>query len=113
MHDGWRCGPSKAISNQCFSKLRMVGQFFLGAGVHAEGSSAEPYTPMPPFFSHASMPQLFSHASSSHFQAPFTPMPPPTEGFFAGVFQPYSSMMAAPSHSPGHFYPPPLSMYPP
>ncbi|KAK8652638.1 hypothetical protein V6N13_126665 [Hibiscus sabdariffa] len=75
-----------------------------GAGVHAEGPSAEPYTPMP---------QLFSHASSSHFQAPFTPMPPLTEGFFAGAFQPYSSMMAAPSHSPGHFYPPPLSMYPP
>ncbi|KAK8627338.1 hypothetical protein V6N13_134951 [Hibiscus sabdariffa] len=24
-------------------------------------------------------------------------MPPPTEGFFTGAFQPYSSMMAAPS----------------
>ncbi|KAK8574222.1 hypothetical protein V6N13_097211 [Hibiscus sabdariffa] len=68
---------------------------------------------MPPFFNHASMPQLFSHASSSQFQPQFTPMPPLTEGFFAGAFQPYSSMMAAPSHSPGHFYPPPLSVYPP
>ncbi|KAK8558184.1 hypothetical protein V6N13_073857 [Hibiscus sabdariffa] len=48
-----------------------------GAGVHAEGPSAEPYTPMPPFFSHASMPQLFSDASSSEFQASFTPMPTP------------------------------------
>ncbi|KAK8624930.1 hypothetical protein V6N13_089816 [Hibiscus sabdariffa] len=47
------------------------------------------------------------------FQPQFTPMPPPTEGFFARTFQPYSSMMAAPSHSPGHFYPPPLSVYPP
>ncbi|KAK8626177.1 hypothetical protein V6N13_133829 [Hibiscus sabdariffa] len=32
---------------------------------------------------------------------------------FSGAFQPYSSMMVAHSHSPGHFYPPPLSMYPP
>ncbi|KAK8649502.1 hypothetical protein V6N13_130231 [Hibiscus sabdariffa] len=78
---------------------------------------------MPPLFSHASssqfqpqftpMPPLFSHASSSQFQPQLTPMPPPTEGFFAGAFQPYSSMMAAPSHSPGHFYPPPLSVFPP
>ncbi|KAK8653476.1 hypothetical protein V6N13_127472 [Hibiscus sabdariffa] len=83
-----------------------------GAGVDAGGPFAEPYTPMPPFFSHTSMPQLFSHASSSQFQPQFTFMPPPTEGFFAGAFQPYSSMMAAPSHSPGHFYPPPLSVYP-
>ncbi|KAK8615545.1 hypothetical protein V6N13_017130 [Hibiscus sabdariffa] len=70
----------------------------------AGGPSAEPYTPMP---------TLFNHASSSQFQPQFTPMPPPTEGFFTGAFQPYSSMMAAPSHSPGHFYPPPLSVYPP
>ncbi|KAK8624833.1 hypothetical protein V6N13_089719 [Hibiscus sabdariffa] len=75
-----------------------------GVGVDAGGPSAEPYTPMPPFF---------SHTSSSQFQPQFTPMPPPTEGFFAGAFQPYSSMMATPSHSPGHFYPPPLSVYPP
>ncbi|KAK8713842.1 hypothetical protein V6N13_149049 [Hibiscus sabdariffa] len=40
-------------------------------------------------------------------------MPSPTEGFFTRAFQPYSSMMAAPSHSPGHFYPPPLYVYPP
>ncbi|KAK8622123.1 hypothetical protein V6N13_097748 [Hibiscus sabdariffa] len=77
---------------------------FAGAGVDAGGPSAEPYTPMPPFF---------SHASSSQFQLLFTPMPPPTEGFFAGAFQPCSSMMATPSHSPGHFYPPSLSVYPP
>ncbi|KAK8643871.1 hypothetical protein V6N13_013148 [Hibiscus sabdariffa] len=49
-------------------------------------------------------------------------MAPPTEGFFAGAFQPYSSMMTAPLHSPRHFFPPPhqlhtsatpLSVYPP
>ncbi|KAK8558183.1 hypothetical protein V6N13_073856 [Hibiscus sabdariffa] len=76
----------------------------VGAGVHVEGPSAEPYTPMLPFF---------SHASSSQFQVPFTPMSPPTEGFFVGAFQPYSSMTVAPSHSSGYFYPPPLSVYPP
>ncbi|KAK8672798.1 hypothetical protein V6N13_111159 [Hibiscus sabdariffa] len=58
-----------------------------GPGVAVEGSSAEPYTPMSPFF---------SHASSSQFHSPYTPMPPPTEGFFTGAFQPYSSMMTAP-----------------
>ncbi|KAK8712331.1 hypothetical protein V6N13_147571 [Hibiscus sabdariffa] len=57
--------------------------------------SAEPYTPMPTQL----MPQ-------------FTHMPPLTEGFFTGAFQPYSSMMVAPSHSPVPFYPPPLSVYP-
>ncbi|KAK8712955.1 hypothetical protein V6N13_148183 [Hibiscus sabdariffa] len=79
-----------------------TGGAYTSAG--AGGPSTEPYTPMP---------TLFSHASSSQFQPQFTPMPPPTEGFFTGAFQPYSSMMAAPSHSLGHFYPPPLSMYPP
>ncbi|KAK8626529.1 hypothetical protein V6N13_134172 [Hibiscus sabdariffa] len=44
------------------------------------GPSAEPYTPMP-----------------TQFQTQFTPIPPPTEGFFTGAFQPYSSMMVAPS----------------
>ncbi|KAK8611870.1 hypothetical protein V6N13_131908 [Hibiscus sabdariffa] len=48
-----------------------------GAGVDTGGPSVEPYTPMP---------QLFSHASSSQFQPQFTPMPPPTEGFFAGAY---------------------------
>ncbi|KAK8702162.1 hypothetical protein V6N13_020530 [Hibiscus sabdariffa] len=75
-----------------------------------EGPSTEPYTPMP---------LVFSHASASQFQSP---MEPPTEGFFAGAFQPYSSMMTAPLHSPAHFFPPPhqlhtsvapLSVYPP
>ncbi|KAK8619312.1 hypothetical protein V6N13_133277 [Hibiscus sabdariffa] len=70
----------------------------------------EPYTPMP---------QSFSHASSSQFQ--YT-MAPPTEGFFAGAFPPYSSMMSAPLHSPGQFFPSPyqfqasvapLAVYPP
>ncbi|KAK8673388.1 hypothetical protein V6N13_111727 [Hibiscus sabdariffa] len=75
-----------------------------GAGVDTGGPSAEPYTLMP---------QLFSHASSSQFQPQFNPMPPPTKGFFARAFQPYSSMMATPSHSPGHLYHPPLSVYPP
>ncbi|KAK8659554.1 hypothetical protein V6N13_029754 [Hibiscus sabdariffa] len=80
MHDGWRCGPSEAIGNQCFSRLRLTAGPYTsaGAGVDAGGPSAEPYTSMPPFFSHASMPQLFSHASSSQFQPQFTPMPPPT-----------------------------------
>ncbi|KAK8558414.1 hypothetical protein V6N13_103591 [Hibiscus sabdariffa] len=49
----------------------------------------------------------------TQFQPQFTPMPPPTEGFFTGAFQPYSSMMVGPSHSPVPFYPPPLSFYPP
>ncbi|KAK8607595.1 hypothetical protein V6N13_053324 [Hibiscus sabdariffa] len=79
-------------------------------GLAAEGSSTEPYTPMP---------LVFSHASSSQFQSH---MAPPTEGFFARAFQPYSSMMTAPLHSPGHFFPPPhqlhtsvapLTVYPP
>ncbi|KAK8713856.1 hypothetical protein V6N13_149062 [Hibiscus sabdariffa] len=113
MHDGWRYGPSEEIGNQCWSILRLVGQLLLGPGVAAEGPSAEPYTPMPPFF---------SHASSSQFHSPYTPMAPPTEGFFVGAFQPYSSIMTAPSHSLGHFFPPPhqlhtsvapLSVYPP
>ncbi|KAK8656020.1 hypothetical protein V6N13_108581 [Hibiscus sabdariffa] len=66
-----------------------------GLGSAAEGPSTEPYTPMPP---------VFSHASSSQFQSL---MAPPIKGFFAGAFQPYSSMMTAPLHSPGHFFPPP------
>ncbi|KAK8625856.1 hypothetical protein V6N13_057013 [Hibiscus sabdariffa] len=41
------------------------------------------------------MPPVFSDASSSQFQSP---MAPPTEGFFVGAFQPYSSMMTAPLH---------------
>ncbi|KAK8705275.1 hypothetical protein V6N13_048880 [Hibiscus sabdariffa] len=65
-----------------------------GPGLAAEGPSTEPYTPMP---------LVFNHASSSQFQSP---MAPPTEGFFVGAFQPYSSMMTAPLHSPGHFFPP-------
>ncbi|KAK8665024.1 hypothetical protein V6N13_005202 [Hibiscus sabdariffa] len=49
-------------------------------------------------------------------------MTPPTEGFFAGAFQPYSLMMTAPLHSPRNFFHPPhqlhttmapLSVYPP
>ncbi|KAK8702087.1 hypothetical protein V6N13_020457 [Hibiscus sabdariffa] len=32
-------------------------------------------------------------------------MAPPTEGFFAGAFQPYSSLMSATSHAPGQFFP--------
>ncbi|KAK8708793.1 hypothetical protein V6N13_059830 [Hibiscus sabdariffa] len=81
-----------------------------GPGLAAEGPSTEPYTAMPP---------VFSHASSSQFQSP---MAPPTEGFFVGAFQPYSSMMTAPLHSPGSFFLPPhqlhtsvapLSVYPP
>ncbi|KAK8708715.1 hypothetical protein V6N13_059752 [Hibiscus sabdariffa] len=81
-----------------------------GPGSAAEGPSTEPYTPMP---------LVFSHASFSQFQSPMTP---PTEGFFAGAFQPYSSMVTAPLHSPRHFFPPlhqlhtsvtPLSVYPP
>ncbi|KAK8665719.1 hypothetical protein V6N13_005881 [Hibiscus sabdariffa] len=66
-----------------------------GLGLATEGPSTEPYTPMPP---------VFSHTSSSLFQSP---MAPPTEGFFAGAFQPYSSMMTAPLHSPGSLFPPP------
>ncbi|KAK8631826.1 hypothetical protein V6N13_028604 [Hibiscus sabdariffa] len=81
-----------------------------GPGLAAEAPSTEPYTPMPP---------VFSHASSSQFQSP---MAPPTEDFFTGAFQPYSSMMTAPLYSHGHFFPPPhqlhtsvapLSVYPP
>ncbi|KAK8665944.1 hypothetical protein V6N13_006099 [Hibiscus sabdariffa] len=68
---------------------------FAGPGSAAEGPSTEPYTPMPP---------VFSHASSLQFQSP---MAPPTKGFFVGAFQPYSSMMTAPLHSPGHFFPSP------
>ncbi|KAK8682700.1 hypothetical protein V6N13_055079 [Hibiscus sabdariffa] len=59
------------------------------------GPSTEPYTPMPP---------IFSHTSSSQFQ--YT-MAPPTEGFFARAFQPYNSMMSAPLHSPRQFLPSP------
>ncbi|KAK8578344.1 hypothetical protein V6N13_116192 [Hibiscus sabdariffa] len=66
--------------------------------VGASGPSAEPYTPMPTQFP---------------LQPQFTPMPPPTEGFFTGAFQPCSSMMVGPSHSAVPFYPPPLSFYPP
>ncbi|KAK8605160.1 hypothetical protein V6N13_082613 [Hibiscus sabdariffa] len=49
-------------------------------------------------------------------------MAPPTEGFFAEAFQPYSSMMNGPSNAPRQFYPsapmfqtsmPPLEVYPP
>ncbi|KAK8671090.1 hypothetical protein V6N13_037698 [Hibiscus sabdariffa] len=81
-----------------------------GPGLAAEGPSTEPYTLMPP---------VFSHASSLQFQSPMAPL---TVGFFAGAFQPYSSMMTAPLHSPGSFFPPPhqlhtsvapLSVYPP
>ncbi|KAK8627634.1 hypothetical protein V6N13_135241 [Hibiscus sabdariffa] len=61
-----------------------------GHGLAAEGPSTEPYTPMP---------TVFSHASSSQFQSP---MASPTEGFFVGTFQPYSSMMTAHLHSPTH-----------
>ncbi|KAK8658325.1 hypothetical protein V6N13_036533 [Hibiscus sabdariffa] len=43
------------------------------------------------------MPPVFSHTSSSQFQLPMTP---PTKGFFVGAFQPYSSTMTAPLHSP-------------
>ncbi|KAK8621840.1 hypothetical protein V6N13_097468 [Hibiscus sabdariffa] len=61
-----------------------------GQGLVAEGPSIEPYTPMPP---------VFSHTSFSQFQSPIAP---PTEGFFVGAFQPYSSMMTALLHSPTH-----------
>ncbi|KAK8665722.1 hypothetical protein V6N13_005884 [Hibiscus sabdariffa] len=71
----------------------------VGPGSTVEGPSTEPYTPMPP---------VFSHASSSQFQSPVTP---PTEGFFAGAFQPYSSMMTAPLHSPIHYFPPPHQLH--
>ncbi|KAK8558486.1 hypothetical protein V6N13_103661 [Hibiscus sabdariffa] len=54
------------------------------------------------------MPPVFSHASSSQFQSP---MAPPTEGFFVGAFQPYSSMMTTPLHSPRHFFPPPHQLH--
>ncbi|KAK8681550.1 hypothetical protein V6N13_053952 [Hibiscus sabdariffa] len=49
-------------------------------------------------------------------------MAPPTVRFFAGAFQPYSSMMSANSHAPGQFFPSPhkfqtsvapLAVYPP
>ncbi|KAK8661675.1 hypothetical protein V6N13_091271 [Hibiscus sabdariffa] len=73
-------------------------------GLAAKGPSNEPYTPMPP---------VFSHASSSQFQSP---MAPPTEGFFVGAFQPYNSMMTAPLHSPTHQLHTsmvPVSVYPP
>ncbi|KAK8697481.1 hypothetical protein V6N13_113627 [Hibiscus sabdariffa] len=53
------------------------------------------------------MPPFFSHASYSQFHSPYTPMPPSTEGFFAGAFQPYSSMMTAP-YTPT---PPPHQMH--
>ncbi|KAK8686206.1 hypothetical protein V6N13_125233 [Hibiscus sabdariffa] len=65
------------------------------------------------------MPLVFSHTSSSQFQ--YT-MALPTEGFFTGAFQPYSSMMIAPLHSLGQFFPSPhqfqtsvapLAVYPP
>ncbi|KAK8694161.1 hypothetical protein V6N13_071717 [Hibiscus sabdariffa] len=115
MHDGWRYGPSEEIGNQCCSRLRLSTHqtggpsSAAGPGVAAEGPSVEPYTLMPPFF---------SHASSSQFHSPYTPMPPPTEGFFAGAFRPYSSMMTAP-YTPMppphqmHTSVAPLSMYPP
>ncbi|KAK8683746.1 hypothetical protein V6N13_039797 [Hibiscus sabdariffa] len=70
-----------------------------GQGLATEGPSTEPYTPMP---------LVFSHASSSQFQSP---MAPPMEGFFVGAFQPYSSMMTAPLHSPTSVVP--VSVYPP
>ncbi|KAK8627700.1 hypothetical protein V6N13_135304 [Hibiscus sabdariffa] len=70
-----------------------------GQGLAAEEPSTEPYSSMPP---------VFSHASSSQFQSP---MAPPTEGFFVGAFQPYSSMMTAPLHSPASVVP--VSVYPP
>ncbi|KAK8656754.1 hypothetical protein V6N13_098692 [Hibiscus sabdariffa] len=38
-------------------------------------------------------------------------MAPPMEGFFTGAFQPYSSMMTAPLHSPVHFFPPPHELH--
>ncbi|KAK8680862.1 hypothetical protein V6N13_109800 [Hibiscus sabdariffa] len=80
-----------------------------GPGLALEGPTTEPYT---------SMPLVFSHASSSQFQ--YT-MAPPTEGYFAGAFQSYSSMMSVPLHSPGQFFPSlhqfqtlvaPLAVYP-
>ncbi|KAK8650475.1 hypothetical protein V6N13_140113 [Hibiscus sabdariffa] len=70
-----------------------------GPRLATEGPSTKPYTPMPP---------VFSHASSSQLQSP---MAPPTEGFFAGAFQPYNSMMTAPLHSPGSFFPPPHQLH--
>ncbi|KAK8649383.1 hypothetical protein V6N13_130112 [Hibiscus sabdariffa] len=69
-----------------------------GQGLAAEDPSTEPYTPMPP---------MFSHVSSSQFQSP---MAPPTKGFFVGALQPYSSMMTAPLHSPTLVVP--VSVYP-
>ncbi|KAK8612886.1 hypothetical protein V6N13_092990 [Hibiscus sabdariffa] len=54
-------------------------------GFAAQGPSTEPYTP--------------------------SPMAPPTEGFFVGAFQPYSSMMTAPHQL--HTSVAPLSVYPP
>ncbi|KAK8686595.1 hypothetical protein V6N13_125619 [Hibiscus sabdariffa] len=68
-------------------------------GFAAQGPSTEPYTPMPP---------VFTHGASSQFQSP---MAPPTEGFFVGAFQPYSSMMTAPHQL--HTSVAPLSVYPP
>ncbi|KAK8594156.1 hypothetical protein V6N13_125965 [Hibiscus sabdariffa] len=70
-----------------------------GQGLAAEDPSTEPYTPMPP---------VFSHASSSQFQSP---MAPPMEGFFVGAFQQYSSMMTAPLHSPTSVQTPPGSLF--
>ncbi|KAK8640278.1 hypothetical protein V6N13_008037 [Hibiscus sabdariffa] len=66
----------------------------VGRGSAPEGPSTESYT---------SMPSVFSHASSSQFQYTMAPL---TEGFFARAFQPYSSMMTAPLHSPLAVYPP-------
>ncbi|KAK8621751.1 hypothetical protein V6N13_081184 [Hibiscus sabdariffa] len=60
-----------------------------------EGPSTEPYTSMPP---------VFSNSSGSQFH--FT-MAPPMEGFFVGAFQPYISMMSAPSHAPRKLFPSP------
>ncbi|KAK8709086.1 hypothetical protein V6N13_060116 [Hibiscus sabdariffa] len=72
---------------------------FAVPGFAAQGPSTEPYTPMPP---------VFTHGASSQFQLP---MALPTEGFFVEAFQPYSLMMTAPHQL--HTSVVPLSVYPP
>ncbi|KAK8622028.1 hypothetical protein V6N13_097655 [Hibiscus sabdariffa] len=57
-----------------------------GQGLAGKDPSTEPYTPMPP---------VFSHASSSQFQLP---MAPPTEGFFT----PPGSLFATGPSGSGH-----------
>ncbi|KAK8583158.1 hypothetical protein V6N13_021870 [Hibiscus sabdariffa] len=97
-------GPHSTGASIGSRKQTRGSSTFVGQGLAAEGPSTEPYTPMPP---------VFSHASSSQFQSP---MAPPTEGFFVRAFQPYSSMMTAPLHSPTHQLHTsvvPVSVYPP